>query len=390
MALVVAAHDGLLFLLAWEIMALAPFFLVIFDDRQESVRHAAWTYLAATRIGTAFLLVLFVLLGGLAGSSDFDAYRAILLADPGLASVAFVLALIGFGSKAGIVPAHVWLPEAHPVAPSHASALMSGAMIKIGIYGLVRILTLLGTPQPWWGWPLIAIGASSGVLGVLFALAQHDLKRLLAYSSVENIGIVLLGIGLGVLGLATGIPALAVIGFAAGLLHILNHSIFKGLLFLGAGAVQQGAHSLELETLGGLLKRMPWTGTAFLIGAAAIVGLPPLNGFVSEFLVFYAGFAAVMDPAASIALAGLMAIVAMGLIGGLAAACFAKAFGIVFLGSPRTAKAEKADEAAPAMRAAMAGLAPLCVAVGLAAPALRATPAAVLSAATGTIACTTP
>src|SRR5204862_282938 len=367
MALVVAAHDGLLFLLAWEIMALAPFFLVIFDDRQEDVRHAAWTYLAATHLGTAFLLVLFVLLGGLAGSSDFAAYAAALTTNPTLCSVVFVLALIGFGSKAGIVPAHVWLPEAHPVAPSHASALMSGAMIKIGIYGLVRILTLLGTPQPWWGWTLIAIGASSGVLGVLFALAQHDLKRLLAYSSVENVGIVLLGIGLGVLGLATGTPALAVIGFAAGLLHILNHSIFKGLLFLGAGAVQHGAHSLELEKLGGLLKRMPWTGTAFLIGAAAIVGLPPLNGFVSEFLLFYAGFAAVMNPAASIALAGLMAIVAMGLIGGLAAACFAKAFGIVFLGSPRTAEAEKAHEAAPPMRAAMAVLALLCVIIGIAA-----------------------
>ena len=346
MALVVAAHDGLLFLLAWEIMALAPFFLVIFDDRQESVRHAAWTYLAATHIGTAFLLVLFVLLGGLAGSSDFAAYGGVLKATPTLCSVAFILALIGFGSKAGIVPAHVWLPEAHPVAPSHASALMSGAMIKIGIYGLVRILTLLGTPQPWWGWTLIAIGASSGVLGVLFALAQHDLKRLLAYSSVENIGIVLLGIGLGVLGLATGTPALAVIGFAAGLLHILNHSIFKGLLFLGAGAVQHGAHSLELETLGGLLKRMPWTGTAFLIGAAAIVGLPPLNGFVSEFLLFYAGFAAVMDPAASIALAGLMAIVAMGLIGGLAAACFAKAFGMVFLGEDLMHTRDYSDETA--------------------------------------------
>ncbi len=383
MALVVAAHDGLLFLLAWEIMALAPFFLVIFDDRQESVRHAAWTYLAATHIGTAFLLVLFVLLGGLAGSSDFDAYGSVLKATPTLCSVAFILALIGFGSKAGIVPAHVWLPEAHPVAPSHASALMSGAMIKIGIYGLVRILTLLGTPQPWWGWTLIAIGASSGVLGVLFALAQHDLKRLLAYSSVENIGIVLLGIGLGVLGLATGTPALAVIGFAAGLLHILNHSIFKGLLFLGAGAVQHGAHSLELDKLGGLLKRMPWTGTAFLIGAAAIVGLPPLNGFVSEFLLFYAGFAAVMNPAASIALAGLMAIVAMGLIGGLAAACFAKAFGIVFLGSPRTAEAEKAHEAAPPMRAAMAVLALLCVTIGLAAPAIVWSLADVLSAATG-------
>src|SRR5438132_1542285 len=284
MAAVVAAHDGLLFLLAWEIMALSPFFLVIFDDRQEGVRHAAWTYLAATHLGTAFLLVLFVLLSGLAGSSDFDAYGAALNANPALSSVVFVLALIGFGSKAGIVPAHVWLPEAHPVAPSHVSALMSGAMIKIGIYGLVRILTLLGTPQPWWGWTLIAIGASSGVLGVLFALAQHDLKRLLAYSSVENIGIVLLGIGLGVLGLATGTPALAVIGFAAGLLHILNHSIFKGLLFLG---------------------------------------------------------------------------------------------------SPRTAEAEKAHEAAPPMRAAMAVLALLCVIIGIAAPAIVWSLADVLSAATG-------
>src|SRR5712692_11094805 len=241
---------------------------------------------------------------------------------------------------------------------------MSGAMIKVGIYGLIRILTMLGTPPSWWGWLLIAAGVSSGVLGVLFALAQHDLKRLLAYHSVENIGIILLGIGLGVLGLTQGMTTLAVIGFAAGLLHVLNHSIFKGLLFLGAGAVQHAAHSLELEELGGLLKRMPWTGTTFLIGAAAIVGLPPLNGFVSEFLLFYAGFAGVMQPATSIALAGLAAIVVMGLISGLAAACFAKAFGIVFLGSPRSAEAAEANEAATPMCAAMAILALLCVAIG--------------------------
>src|SRR3979490_2983475 len=256
MALVIAAHDGLLFLLCWEIMALSPFFLVIFDDRKPAVRHAAWTYLAATHLGTAFLLVVFVLLGDAAGSSDFDAYRGVLQTNPELASLIFTLALIGFGSKAGIVPAHVWLPEAHPVAPSHVSTLMSGAMIKVGIYGLVRMLTLLGPPQQWWGWVLIAIGTSSGVLGVLFALAQHDLKRLLAYSSVENIGIVLLGIGLGVLGLATGTLALAVIGFAAGLLHILNHSIFKGLLFLGAGAVEHVTHSPQLQQPGGPLKRV--------------------------------------------------------------------------------------------------------------------------------------
>ncbi len=368
MALVIAARDGLLFLLAWEIMALSPFFLVIFDDRKAAARHAAWTYLAATHLGTAFLLVMFVVLGGLAGTSDFGGYGAVLHGHPTLSSAIFVLALIGFGAKAGIVPAHVWLPEAHPAAPSHASALMSGSMIKVGIYGIVRILMMLGTPEAWWGWALIAIGATSGVLGVLFALAQHDLKRLLAYHSVENIGIILLGIGVGVLGLATGLPALAVIGFAAGLIHVVNHCIFKGLLFLGAGAVQHAAHTLDLEELGGLLKHMKWTGTAFLIGSAAIVGLPPLNGFVSEFLLFTSGFVAVTHRLAVIATAGLIVIVVMGLISGLAAACFAKAFGIVFLGEPRSAEAAHAHEAVAAMRWPMIVLAGLCILIGLSAP----------------------
>jgi len=383
MALVIVARDGLLFLLAWEIMALAPFFLVIFDDRQASVRHAAWTYLAATHLGTAFLLVLFVMVGGLAGTSDFSGYAGALRGHPTQSSVVFVLALVGFGSKAGIVPAHVWLPEAHPVAPSHASALMSGAMIKVGIYGLVRVLTMLGTPPAWWGWVLIAAGVSSGVLGVLFALAQHDLKRLLAYHSVENIGIILLGIGLGVLGLAHGMTTLAVIGFAAGLLHVVNHSIFKGLLFLGAGAVQHAAHSLELEELGGLFKRMPWTGTSFLIGSAAIVGLPPLNGFVSEFLLFYAGFLGLVQSTVNIAVAGLISLVAMGLISGLAAACFAKAFGVVFLGSARSHQAGAAHEAAAPMCVAMAILALLCAAIGLAAPLVVSSLASVVAQAAG-------
>jgi hydrogenase-4 component B len=383
MAAVVAAHDGLVFLIAWEIMALAPFFLVVFDDHEPAVRHAAWIYLAATHLGTAFLLVLFVMLGELAGSSDFGAYPAALSAHPELSSLAFLLALIGFGSKAGFVPAHVWLPEAHPVAPSHVSALMSGAMIKMGIYGLVRFLTMLGTPPAWWGWLLLAIGASSGVLGVLFALAQHDLKRLLAYHSVENIGIILLGIGAGVLGLATDMTPLAVIGFAAGLLHVLNHSIFKGLLFLAAGAVQHAAHTLDLEELGGLLKRMKWTGTTFLIGATAIVGLPPLNGFVSEFLLFYAGFAAVIEPNAAIAVAGLSTIIVMGLISGLAAACFAKAFGIVFLGSPRSPEAAEAHEVSRPMTAAMMALALLCAVIGIAAPVVVVALPPVVAAATG-------
>lgn len=383
MALVIVARDGLLFLVVWEIMALSSFFLVIFDDRRESVRYAAWIYLAATHLGTAFLLVLFVLLGTLSGSSDFSGYPAVLQGDPTLSSAIFVLALIGFGSKAGIVPAHVWLPEAHPAAPSHASALMSGAMIKVGIYGLVRILTFMSGPPAWWGWALIAAGASSGVLGVLYALAQHDLKRLLAYHSVENIGIILIGIGIGVLGLAYGMTALAVIGFAAGLLHVINHSIFKGLLFLDAGAVQHAAHSVELEELGGLLKRMPWTGASFLIGAAAIVGLPPLNGFVSEFLVFYAGYLGVVAPNPSMAAAGLMVIVSMGLISGLAAACFAKAFGVVFLGSARGREAAEAHEVAQPMLFSMAVLALLCIAIGIAAPLVVQSLAGVVAATTG-------
>jgi hydrogenase-4 component B len=368
MALVVVARDGLLFLLAWEIMALAPFFLVIFDDRRQSTRHAAWIYLAAAHLGTAFLLVMFVLLGNLAGSSDFAGYGAMLRGNPALSSAVFLLALIGFGSKAGIVPAHVWLPEAHPAAPSHASALMSGAMIKVGIYGIVRMLTLLGAPPPWWGWTLLAAGAASGVLGVLYALAQHDLKRLLAYSSVENIGIILIGIGIGVLGLAYGNPALVTLGFAAGLWHVVNHSIFKGLLFLGAGSVQHATHTVELDELGGLLRRMPWTGTCFLIGSAAIVGLPPLNGFISEFLLIYSGYAALLLPTPAVAASGLLTLVAMGLIGGLATACFAKAFGIVFPGAPRSSETEHAQEAAAPMVIVMVALAVLCVAIGFAGP----------------------
>lgn len=368
MALVVVARDGLLFLLAWEIMALAPFFLVVLDDRREANRHAAWIYLASAHLGTVFLLVLFVLLGNLAGTSDFAGFAGVLHDNPALSSTVFVLALIGFGSKAGIVPAHVWLPEAHPAAPSHASALMSGAMIKVGVYGLVRMLTLLGAPQAWWGWTLLMAGAASGVLGVLYALAQHDLKRLLAYSSVENVGIIIIGIGIGVLGLAYGLPVLAALGFAASLLHVLNHAIFKGLLFLGAGAVQHAAHTVEFEKLGGLLKQMPWTGACFLIGSAAIVGLPPLNGFVSEFLLIYAGYAGLLLPTPSAAAAGLTTLVAMGLIGGLAAACFAKAFGFVFLGTPRSGEAEHAHEAAWPMVAAMVILAILCIIIGFAGP----------------------
>jgi len=368
MAWVIAARDGLMFMLAWEVMALAPFFLVGYEDEKESSRHAAWIYLIASHLGAVFLLVMFVTLAALADSSGFSTFAPALAAHAQWIPFIFILALIGFGSKAGFVPMHIWLPEAHPAAPSHVSALMSGAMLKVGIYGLIRIMMWLGPPQAWWGWTLIVIGAMSGVLGVVFALAQHDLKRLLAYHSVENIGIIVLGLGIGVLGLALGHPWIAVIGFAGGLLHVLNHSIFKGLLFLGAGAVQARTHSLNIESMGGLLKRMPKSGLSFLIGAAAIVGLPPFNGFVSEFLIFIAGFTAVAGTAIEMSAGGIATLLALGLISGLAAACFAKAVGVVYLGEPRTDSAATATEVPGTMFGPMLALAGLCILIGITAP----------------------
>jgi hydrogenase-4 component B len=378
MTLVLIARNGVLFLLSWEVMALASFFLVTFEDERESVRDAGWIYLVATHCGTAFLLVLFLLLGREHGSLDFDQFTT--SAGPGLL---FVLAVIGFGAKAGFMPLHIWLPEAHPAAPTHVSALMSGVMIKTGIYGLVRILTLIGPPPLWWGWVLCGIGLSSGILGVLYALAQHDLKRLLAYHSVENIGIITLGLGVGLIGLSNGSSTLAVLGFAGGLLHVLNHALFKGLLFLGAGAVMHGAGTREIDALGGLLKRMPWTGVSFLIGAIAISGLPPLNGFVSELLIYVSAFQGATNLGNAAAVPALTVIGGLALIGGLAAACFAKAFGIVFLGEPRSDHAAHAHEVGMAMRLSLLLLATSCGLIGLGAPWVVETLAPALTNATG-------
>lgn len=363
MAIVVTARNGLLFLVAWEGMSLASFFLVTFHDEREDICTAGWTYLVATHLGTAFLLALFVLLGRARGTMEFDSF----LADE-RAGILFVLALVGFGTKAGVLPFHVWLPEAHPAAPSHVSALMSGVMIKTGIYGLVRVMTTIGPPPLWWGWTLVGVGVVSGVVGVVFALAQHDLKRLLAYHSVENIGIIVMGLGLGAIGTATGSPSLAAIGYAGGLLHVLNHALFKGLLFLGAGSVAHATGTREIDRLGGLLRPMPWTGTAFLVGAVAICGLPPLNGFASEFLVYVAAFQGVVSPGTDAALPSLAVLAGLAAIGGLAVACFTKAFGVVFLGSARSKEAEGARESAASMRLPMAALAAACVGIGLAGP----------------------
>jgi len=370
MLIVVLARNAVLFLVAWEVMALASFFLVTFEDEQESVREAGWIYLVATHLGTAFLLAFFLVLGRETGSLDFNQWAATGALAPGTAGLLFALAVIGFGTKAGFMPFHVWLPEAHPAAPSHVSALMSGVMIKTGIYGLFRALTFLGAPPLWWGWVLLGMGLSSGILGVLFALAQHDLKRLLAYHSVENIGIIALGLGLGLIGVSLNSPLLVLLGLSGSLLHVVNHALFKGLLFLGAGSVLHGAGTREIDHLGGLLKRMPWTGTTFLIGAVAICGLPPLNGFVSELLIFAGAYQGVIATGASAAWPGLAVIAGLALIGGLAAACFTKAFGIVFLGEPRSEHAMRAHESGWGMRWPMLLLAAGCAAIALFAPAV--------------------
>jgi hydrogenase-4 component B len=364
---VVAARNGFLFLMCWEIMSLASFFLVISDYGSDAARRAGWIYLIAMHLGTACLLALFLLLGRKSGNLDFAGFSA------GSGTTAlFLLAVVGFGTKAGFIPLHVWLPEAHPAAPAHVSAVMSGVMIKTGIYGLLRALTFFGEMPAWWGWTLVGIGAASGVLGVLLALAQHDLKRLLAYHSVENIGIIALGLGVGMLGISYNIPAMAVLGFLGALLHVINHALFKSLLFLGAGAVQHGAGTRDMDRLGGLLKRMPMTGGTFLVGACAISGLPPLNGFVSELLIYLGVLGGVADANRSSGMAWVMLCVlvvgGLALIGGLAAACFAKAFGSVFLGEPRTEEAKNAHEAGLFMRAAMLLLAGTCIFIALCAP----------------------
>jgi len=383
MMLVLLARNAVLFLFAWELMAVASFFLVTFEHERETVREAGWIYFVATHLGTAFLLLFFLLTARETSSMDFTVWAEKGIQTRGLADILFLLAIVGFGTKAGFMPFHVWLPEAHPAAPSHVSALMSGVMIKTGIYGLLRSLTFLGAPPLWWGWMLIGIGLTSGVLGVLFALAQHDLKRLLAYHSVENIGIIALGLGVGLLGVTTNSPALIVLGFGGGLLHVLNHALFKGLLFFGAGAVLQGTGTHEIDRLGGLLKRLPWTAATFLIGAVAISGLPPLNGFVSEFLIFLGAFqgGAMLGAASAVPLLALIA--GLALIGGLAAACFTKAFGIVFLGEPRTEHASHTQEAGWAMRLPMLLLAVGCVLIGLFAPFVVGALQAVLENTTG-------
>jgi formate hydrogenlyase subunit 3/multisubunit Na+/H+ antiporter MnhD subunit len=364
LCLVATARNAVLFLVAWELMTVFAFLLVCFEDERPEVRAAGFTYIVVSHIATILVVAFFLLLGRQAGSLDFDAIAAGPRAAPGEAHVLFALALLGFGTKAGAWPLHIWLPEAHPAAPTHVSAVMSGVIVKTAVYALVRGVTLLGPPPLAWGLALVAVGAISGLLGVLYALAQHDLKRLLAYHTIENIGIILIGIGTGFAGVACGRPEVAALGFAGGLLHVLNHGIFKSLLFFGAGAVLHATGARDIERLGGLARAMPWTAACFVVAAAAISGLPPLNGFVSEWLVYAGLLRGAADLPLGGRLAALLALAALAAIGGLAAACFAKAFGVVFLGAPRSDVTRGAHECGGAMRGAMLVLGLACVLIG--------------------------
>jgi hydrogenase-4 component B len=367
MCLVPLAANVMTFVIAWELMSLASYFLVLHDrESAESIR-AAWIYAVMTHAGLACLLAGMLLLGADLGSLRFADWRSSAPAlDPTTRNAAFVLLALGFAGKAGVIPLHVWLPLAHPAAPSHVSALMSGVMIKLGVYGLLRVsLDWLGTGPPWWGVALLIAGAVSSVIGVLYALVEHDLKRLLAFHSIENIGIILLGIGSAVLYQVAGLEALALLGLVAALYHTVNHAAFKALLFLGAGAVVHATGTRNMEAMGGLIKRMPWTAACFLIGSAAIAALPPLNGFVSEWLTFLALFQNTRLDAVGQNVVFTLGIASLALTGGLAMACFVKAFGITFLALPRSDAAAGAHEASLPMRLAMLALAAACVALGL-------------------------
>ncbi len=367
MATVVAARTAVVFLTAWEIMSIAAFFLVTFEHEKPETRRAGWVYLVAAHLGVACLIGMFMLLGSRSGSFesaweglDFSAL-ARTAANPPYATLIFLLAIAGFGAKAGFVPFHVWLPEAHPAAPSHVSALMSGVMIKLGIYGLLRILTMLGDPALWWGPALATLGVAGATAGVALAIEQRDIKRVLAYSSMENIGLITTALGVALWGAAARLPLVAAVATTAVFVHIWNHAIMKGLMFLAAGSALHGSGTKDLEKLGGLLKRMPLTGGLMIVGGVAMAALPPLNGFIGKWLIYvslFRGGIAVAGTRGSIA---LLAAGALALIGGLAAIAFVRLLGIALLGSPRSEAAAHAHESPLAMTVPLAVLAVLCV-----------------------------
>ena len=359
MGFVLLAANGLQFLIGWEIFTVSAYFLIALERQRHEARAAGWLYLAASHVSMVCLFAFFAALAARTGSWELGPLRERAELAP-----LYWLALVGFGIKAGMFPLHFWLPSAHANAPSHVSAMLSGVALKIGVYGLLRFSGWLPVPVAV-AWVLTACGVVSAVLGVVFALGQHDLKRLLAYHSVENIGIILTGLGFALLAAHGGDPLWGRLALAGALLHVWNHGLFKALLFFGAGSVLHTTGTRVMSRLGGLWRNMPWTAACFVLGAAAISGLPPLNGFVSEWLVYVGLFDAVTLRGPS-AWAAVPAVILLGVTGALALACFVKVCGIVFLGQPRTASAERAHECGWLMRVPMLVLAALCVMIGLA------------------------
>jgi hydrogenase-4 component B len=368
MSLVVLADNVITFLVAWELMSLVSFFLVIGSGDNPASRRAGYIYVVMTHIGTGFLLLAFLVLLRHGGGPDFETFRASATSLTGWErDVVFLLALVGFGTKAGLIPVHVWLPRAHPAAPSHISAIMSGVMVKTAIYGLLRVLWEFTDAGPgWWGWLLILLGATSAVLGILYALMERDLKRILAYSTVEHIGIIVVGLGTAFMLDRGGQAELAALALIATLVHLFNHSIFKSLLFLVAGAVQTATGTRDLEQLGGLVRGMPRTSVWFVVGALSIAALPPLNGFAGEWLLFQSLLGlATSGNGVSVATLAALALAALALTGALALACFVRAVGVGFLAQPRSAQARAAREVSGSMQAGMALLAAACLGLGL-------------------------
>jgi len=363
---VVLSANMFTFLLSWETMAVASYLLVTMD-RTDKASRAGLFYAVMTHIGTAFIIALFFILYRATGKMDFEGMKAGIAAMPAaVKSVVFICALVGFGTKAGVIPLHTWIPRAYPVVSPHIAALMSGLMVKMGIYGMIRIcMDVMGPGPEWWGIAVIAVGAVSAVLGILYGIIENDLKLFLAYSSVENIGIILLGVGASMMFRSNGLHALSAIALAAAFFHVLNHALFKGALFLGAGSVSRGTGMENMEKMGGLLKRMPLTGTFFLAGSLSICALPPFNGFASEWLTYQALLLGYQAPSVTAKIVSPLGGAALALTGAIAAAGFVKAFGISFLGMPRTAEAREAKEASPSMLLGMAMLALPCLFFGI-------------------------
>ncbi|VVB93766.1 F(420)H(2) dehydrogenase subunit L [uncultured archaeon] len=366
MILVVTASNAVMFLIVWELMSVISYLLVVYEHEKPETRKAGFTYIVMTHIGTGFIILSFLIFAGASGNFNFETFRAAGTVMPSLLrDMAFIFALIGFGAKAGIVPLHIWLPYAHPAAPSNVSALMSGVMIKTAIFMLIRVIfDFLGAGSAWWGYLVLAVGTLSAIIGILYAVVEPDIKRMLAFSSIENVGIILIGIGASMIFFEGGRPVLAAIAAIAALYHLLNHSVFKGLLFMGAGSIIFSTHTKNIEKLGGLIKKMPVSSVLILVGVLSISALPPFSGFVSEWLTFQSLLLGFNFNTFTMIVLSISAAV-LALTGALAAFCFLKTFGIGFLALPRSEHAEHATEANTPMLLGMGLFAILSILLGI-------------------------